>query len=337
MARCACNRYNMKNNNLKTYQQNDLVSIIKTRAGETKLGERIKLNWQANEVEFVLLGITEDIGVQVNRGIGGTHTAWISFLNAFLNIQSTKVLSGNEIGIYGCLSFDDLKINSESVEMIDNEVVKAILEIINFGKTPVIIGGGHNNAYPIIKGVGIAKKQAINAINLDAHSDFRVKEGRHSGNGFRYAFNEGFLQKYSIIGLHENYNSQVIIDEISQNPSIQFCFWEDIFLREKMTFKEAILQAIEFTKSKPTGIELDLDCIENVLTSAMTPCGISATQARQYIHQTSTLANVAYLHICEGATQLATGQTSILTGKLISYLVSDFMKAFNHRGTDFTN
>jgi len=311
---------------LKIYQQADLNAIIKTRVGETKLGERINLNWQDNEVKFVLLGIAEDIGVQVNRGIGGTHTAWNSFLNAFLNIQSTKVLSGAEIGLYGCLSFNDLKPNSESVEIIDNEVVKAILEIINFGKTPVIIGGGHNNAYPIIKGVSIAKKQAINAINLDAHSDFRAKEGRHSGNGFRYAFDEGFLQKYSIIGLHENYNSQAIIDEISQNPYIQFSFWEDIFLREKMTFKEAILQAIDFTKNAPTGIELDLDCVENTLTSAMTPCGISATQARQYIYQTASLADVAYLHICEGATQLSTGQTDFSTGKLISYLVSDFMK-----------
>ena len=106
---------------LKIYQQADLNVIIKTRVGETKLGEKINLNWQDNEVKFVLLGIAEDIGVQVNRGIGGTHTAWNSFLNAFLNIQSTKVLSGNEIGIYGCLSFDDLKPNSESVEIIDNE------------------------------------------------------------------------------------------------------------------------------------------------------------------------------------------------------------------------
>lgn len=311
---------------LKIYQQADLNVILKTRVGETKLGERINLNWQDNEVKFVLLGIAEDIGVQVNRGIGGTHTAWESFLNAFLNIQSTKVLSGNEISIYGCLSFDDLKINSESVEAIDNEVVKAISEIVNLDKIPVIIGGGHNNAYPIIKGMSIAKKQAINAINLDAHSDFRAKEGRHSGNGFRYAFDEGFLQKYSIIGLHENYNSQAIIDEISQNSNINFSFWEGVFLREKMTFKEAILQAIDFTKNAPTGIELDLDCVENILSSAMTPCGISATQARQYIYQTASLADVAYLHICEGATQLSTGQTNFSTGKLISYLVSDFMK-----------
>ncbi len=316
--------------NLKTYQQHDLSQIIKTRSGESKLGEKINLNWQADKVKFVLLGIAEDIGVQVNQGIGGTNTAWESFLATFLNIQSTNLLFGSEIGIYGCLSFDDLNesISSKSIEVIDNKVVKAIFEIVNLEKIPIVIGGGHNNAYPIIKGISQSKKQAINAINLDAHSDFRVQEGRHSGNGFRYAFDEGFLQKYAIVGLHENYNSQAIIDEVSQNSAIQFSFWEDIFLREKLTFKEAIQQAIDFTKNTSTGIELDLDCIENTLSSAMTPCGISTTQARQYIYQTATLVDAAYLHICEGAVELSTGQADFSTGKLISYLVSDFMKAF---------
>jgi len=35
----------------------------------------------------------------------------------------------------------------------------------------------------------------------------------------------------------------------------------------------------------------------------------------------------AYLHICEGAAALADGRSCDSTGKLISYLVSDFVKA----------
>lgn len=314
--------------NPKIYQQEDLSQITKTRKGETKLGEKISLDWREIEVKFVLLGIAEDIGVRVNHGIGGTHTAWGSFLPAFLNIQSTNLLNGSEIGIYGSISFEELSesISSASVEMIDNEVAKIINEIGDLGKIPIIVGGGHNNAYPIIKGISLAKKQAINAINLDAHSDFRAKEGRHSGNGFRYAYEEGFLKKYAIIGLHENYNPQNILDELTKNPAIQFSFWEDIFLRENLTFKEVIQQAIIFTKDAPTGIELDLDCIENTLSSAMTPCGISPTHARQFMYQTAISSNIAYLHICEGASRLSTGQESFTTGKLIAYLVSDFMK-----------
>jgi formiminoglutamase len=39
----------------------------------------------------------------------------------------------------------------------------------------------------------------VNAINFDAHSDFRILEGRHSGNGFSYAYEEAFLKKYFIL------------------------------------------------------------------------------------------------------------------------------------------
>jgi formiminoglutamase len=314
---------------MKHLQKSPINAIIKTRKGETKLGERIAKNWEDPSVYFVLLGIEEDIGVRVNGGVGGTASAWQAFLNAFVNIQSTDALNGSEIGIFGHFNFDDLneKINSETVDLMDKEVCEAINKIAKMGKIPIVIGGGHNNAYPIIKGISTAHNQAINTINLDAHSDFRAMEGRHSGNGFRYAYEEGFLKKYVLIGLHENYNNPLIINELNQNSDVWFCFWEDIFLREKFTFKEAIFAAIDFTKHAPTGIELDLDSLENTLSSAMTPCGISATQARQYVHHLAQNIKPVYLHICEGASQLTTGQQSPLIGKLISYLVSDFMKA----------
>jgi formiminoglutamase len=34
----------------------------------------------------------------------------------------------------------------------------------------------------------------------------------------------------------------------------------------------------------------------------------------------------AYLHICEGAAHLSSGKSDDLTGKLVSFLVSDFIK-----------
>ena len=69
-----------------------------------------------------------------------------------------------------------------------------------------------------------------------------------------------------------------------------------------------------------------MDCIENALSSATSPSGISVLQARQYITFIAQNAKAAYLHICEGATQLADGRKNENTGKLISYLVSDFVK-----------
>jgi formiminoglutamase len=102
--------------------------------------------------------------------------------------------------------------------------------------------------------------------------------------------------------------------------------FEDIFIHEKRNFRQAVSHAIEFTEDNYCGIELDLDCIENSLSSACTPSGVDAIHARQYINLCSAHAKCCYLHICEGATRLSNGRTNELTGKLISYLVSDFVK-----------
>lgn len=308
-----------------TYSQDEIQSFIKIRPNEIKLGERVHIG--NFEGKFIIVGIPESVGVKVNLGIGGTESLWNSFLSSFLNIQSTNKLLGDEISILGYFDFPQ----NISITKIDEAVSQLIFEIVSQNKIPIVIGGGHNNAYPILKGVSLAKKQPINTINLDAHSDFRILEGRHSGNGFRYAMNEGYLQKYAVVGLHENYNTQNIIDELSTNPNTHFSFYEDIFIKEEITYKEAINQAINFTKDTFTGIELDLDAIENTLSSAMSPCGISTIQARQYLHQTAQNCSVAYLHIAEGATALENGQTNHLTGKLVSYLVSDFLKAFKQK------
>jgi formiminoglutamase len=171
----------------------------------------------------------------------------------------------------------------------------------------------------------------INCINLDAHCDYRPAEGRHSGNGFRYAEDHGFLQKYSVVGLHENYLPQNVWYDFSNNPFFKSVSYEDIFIRQNQSFLQAVADAVSFTEDNFTGIELDLDIIENTLCSAETPSGISVSDARRYIDLTAKKLKLCYLHICEGATQLTDGRKCHTTGKLISYLVSDFVKAVNAR------
>jgi len=201
-------------------------------------------------------------------------------------------------------------------------------------KIPIAIGGGHNNSYPLIKGAakglyksGLIPLAQINAVNLDAHADFRPIEGRHSGNGFRYAEEDGFLEKYCVIGLQENYLPQNVWLDIANNPFMDFITYEDIFVREKRNFIQAVAHATSYMEDNFTGIEIDLDCLEGVLSSAETPCGVSTRDARQYVTFTASNLKVAYLHICEGAVQLNDGRKSETTGKLITYLVSDFIKS----------
>lgn len=340
----------------KFYAKSDLLSITQLRRFETKLGENIKLlrgdhtidSFETLDVKYVIFGIPEDIGVQANLGVPGTSTAWLSFLKSFLNIQSNDFLVADEIAVIGHFDFGDIQFvidknayNEEekiaayrhAVTAIDEEVEKLTKIIVATGKIPIVIGGGHNNAYPLIKGAAKGLNQSqkiplpqINCINLDAHADYRPIEGRHSGNAFRYAEEDGFLQKYCIVGLHENYLQQNVWMDIVNNPFIDCITYEDIFIHEKKNFRQSVSHAIGFTDDNFCAVELDFDCIEDQLSSALTPSGISTLHARQYINLCAAHAKVAYLHICEGASQLATGKTNEATGKLISYLVSDFIK-----------
>ena len=341
----------------KVYSKQDITSVTRLRRFETKLGERVQVLIDSSEIvqsitalqsKYVVFGIPEDIGVQANYGTGGTSTAWLSFLQSFLNIQSNDFLTGEEIAVIGHFDFGDIqylidknahgteeKVQAyrHAVNTIDEEVESLTKAIVAAGKIPIAIGGGHNNSYPLIKGSskGLHQLQKIalpqiNCINLDAHTDFRPSEGRHSGNGFRYAEEDGFLQKYCVIGIHENYLPQNVWLDIVNNPFLDFISYEDIFIREKRNFIQSVAHGIDFTDDNFTGIELDLDCIENVLSSACSPVGIKLNHARQYISLCAAQSKPCYLHICEGAIRLSDGRTNESTGKLISYLVTDFVK-----------
>ncbi|MEO5966620.1 MAG: arginase family protein [Ferruginibacter sp.] len=344
-------------NHFKVFSREDIMSLTKVRKFETKIGERISFikdqnNWQdqlkESDAKFVLVGIPEDIGVKGNFGIGGADTNWHPFLNSFLNVQSNSFFTGEDVMLLGNFDFGDIKYlventaynNDELIEayrraviIIDDEVEMIIKLISSSNKIPIIIGGGHNNAYPIIKGVAKGLKKLdkipiaqINCINLDAHSDYKVTEGRHSGNAFRYAERDGFLLKYCVLGLHESYIQQNVLSNIDESPFLQYFTYEDIFIREKISFGDALRNAANFMQDTYTGLEIDLDCIENILSSASTPSGISVLQARQFINFMTKNSLGAYLHICEGVCQLATGKKDESVGKLISYLVADFIK-----------
>lgn len=348
----------MSYTHFKCYTKQDLLNHTRLRRFETKMGEHLQYacdpgnlvdTLARSSARYVLLGISEDLGVKANYGKGGTDSAWAAFLSSFLNTQSNDFLSGENILLLGHFNFSDVKEliekNAQSEEeriaayrhallTIDDEVESLIKIITQHDKIPIVIGGGHNNAYPLIKGsakgyyqAGLIQLAQINCINLDAHTDYRPMEGRHSGNAFRYAEEDGYLSKYFALGIHENYIPQNVWIDMVNNPFMDMITYEDIFIHEKRNFMQAVAYATSFAEDNYTGLELDLDCIENTLASAVTPCGISSVHARQYINFAATDLKVAYLHICEGAAALEDGRTNENTGKLISYLVSDFVKA----------
>ena len=336
---------------------NDLAKVTNHRSGEIKFGEKMMtipkgidpaVFLKTSEAKYVLFGIPEDIGIRANFGRPGAASAWESAIGSIANIQHNRFCKGNQILVLGhlnvCeemeevkhLNFNDVEDRaklSQLVEKIDKDVSHIIFNIVKSGKIPIVIGGGHNNAYGNIKGTALAKGKAINAINFDAHSDFRILEGRHSGNGFSYAYEEGFLKKYFIFGLHENYTSKSVLDIIKKiEDRVRYNTYDSINIRKEKNFHQELLQASEFIQNDCYGIEIDLDAIPNIASSAMTLSGFSIEELRQFVTYFGKNKNAAYLHICEGAPDLGEEKNNHLIGKLIGYLVTDFIKSNNHSG-----
>jgi len=330
----------------------DLAKITNHRSGEIKFGEKMLTIPKNTDIltfikecdaQYILFGIPEDIGIRANFGRPGAASAWESAIKSIANIQHNRFCKGSQILVLGQLdvnaemeaakNLDFYNINhrqefSKLVESVDKEVAHIISNIILAGKTPIVIGGGHNNAYGNIKGTALAKGKPINAVNFDAHSDFRILEGRHSGNGFSYAYEEGFLKKYFIFGLHENYTSKNVLDIIKKiEDRVRFNTYDEISIRKEKNFENELSEAFHFIKNDAYGIEIDLDAIPNIASSAMTMSGFSIEQLRQFVHHFGKNENAAYIHICEGAPDLGEEKNNHLIGKLIGYLVTDFIKA----------
>ncbi len=330
------------------FNPSDLKSLLKNRNNESKFGEHIQLLTNYNniydsltnlDVAYVIFGIKEDVGVFANYGNTGTARAWDATLKILLNIQSNAFTNPKKVLILGNLDFSkemeklktydqsnkkDINKARKKVAKIDTYVTDLMCQIIKAGKIPIVIGGGHNNSYGNIKGTALALKKPINVVNFDAHSDFRPEEGRHSGNGFSYAYAEGFLKNYFIFGLHENYTSDHIFKTLNKFRAIKYNTFEALSIRGEMTFKSELERASEFIATTPFGIEVDCDAIKNIPSSAMTPSGYSVKKARAFVNHFGKQENVKYLHICEAA---PTPDTEVRIGKLITYLITDFMRA----------
>lgn len=334
--------------NLILFNNSTLNSLLNKRSGESKFGQHVKLltnvfniyeQLKNLDVQYVIFGISEDVGVFANYGKRGTAKAWEATIKVLLNTQSNRSTKANQVLILGHLDFSDaleklkdlnpekksdIKAARKTVSEIDVHVTDLVYQITKAGKTPIIVGGGHNNAYGNIKGSALARNNTLNAVNFDAHSDFRPEEGRHSGNGFSYAFAEGFLKNYFAFGIHEDYISENTLKTINKLKSIQYNTFESIKVRRELKLRNEMQVALDHVSSNKFGIEIDCDAIENIPSNAQTPSGFRVNDAREFVHFFGKHKNAAYLHICEAAPKR---KTQDQVGKVISYLITDFIRA----------
>jgi len=339
----------------KLYTRADIAKYTSARIGEIKIGESVKVTQdlqtltarlEAAQKEGVLhciLLIPEDIGCRANLGRAGANKGPAAFLQYFLNMQHNSYMDASKVLILGEIEVDDLMSEAQSdnidglrqlCKKLDERVAPVVEAIVDAGLEPIVIGGGNNNSFPVIEGVlkslrkRTGKKElGLSVVNCDPHADFRLMEGRHSGNGFTYAHDAGYLKKYCVLGLHENYNSADMLKRLDDAGFMKLS-WEDIAIRKTISFDDCLKDASKYLQDvHPVGIELDLDAIEDMPASARTPFGISPERAAHYIHTMANTIDTKYLHLSEAAPPLGADDSERQVGKVLSLMVVTYLKA----------
>ena len=309
--------------------ETDLLSKVGIRSGETKIGQEMQVFEKQDEakIQFVVLGICEDLGPQTNGGFPGAKKAFEAFISYFVNVQSNEFLKGESILMLGNIEtrveYQNREQGISLIEELDEFVEVVLAPFIAQKFIPIVIGGGHNNAFPLIKSISQSHGKPIQVVNLDPHADFRALEGRHSGNPFSYAFHQNWMRHYAVMGLHQSYNSQHLLDELKSNK-FTFTFWDD-YISGKSDFKQDLNRVAAEIHTDHFGLELDMDSIAYMPASAFTPSGVTIELARKYILTMAKSKWVSYLHLPEAAPK--NDVEFIQVGKAITYLVTDFIKA----------
>ena len=266
-------------NKLIHFTKTDKIKFDKPQLEFPKLGDDIQLISDSSniyeqllklDVEYVIFGIHENVGAFANRYNTGSYNLWKSIIKVLLNTKKSNLNTSDRFTILGFLDFSEeieeitnLDINKfnnikkarKLVSEIDKSVTQVIHDIVKAGKKPILVGGGQNNAYGCIKGTALALNQSVNAVNLDFRADFGLEEGRHNGNGFAYAFAEGFLNKYFVFGLKEINISDYIFKRISKlKKRVQFNTFESIKIRKELNLKDENKLALEFVSDSPYGV-----------------------------------------------------------------------------------
>ena len=299
---------------LKLFQDQDLKNLTKKGSSDSKFGAQVQLLSSLTniyddivnlDVDYVIFGIREDLGIFANTSKIGTYKTWKIVLKNLTNRNRNTITTPKKVLILGYLDFKkiqkklfsydpnnkkDIAKARRKIELIDQKVAYVVHQIVKAGKKPIIIGGGQNNAYGILKGTSLALNAKLNSVNLSPQTGFVKKEGRHSGNGFSYAYAEGFLRNYIVLGLDPATTDETILKTLDKIKAAKYGMFDAFQLK----YDKQLRRATKHISDAPFGLDIDYGIISGNEESSTT---IPVEKVREFITYFSTMPNVLYLHI----------------------------------------
>ena len=279
--------------------------------------------------DAALLGVPEDRGILANKGREGARLGPRAIRKAFYRLTPgfNPFLSDLKL-----VDLGDIRTQGRTLEEVHEDLASVVGEVAALGVVPLVLGGGHDLAYPDLLGLCTGLKLGegqLGVINVDQHLDVRDLSfgGITSGTPFYRALEElpgrplrgeNFVE----YGVQESHNSPYYYNWLMERRATILTLGE-VQGRPIETF----LKSLQLAGRGPRvlTVSVDIDAVRSTDApgaSAGSPNGLSAQDVAKIAHLAGRTERVRLLDILETCPPLdQDGRTASLAADILFWFL----------------
>jgi formiminoglutamase len=288
--------------------------------------DSLDLPEESKEKKLAILGYAGEEGVKRNQGRIGTSQGPLAIRKMMgpMAYHLPKALKIYDLG--------DIHTEGDAMEASHDLIYQTIKGLLSKKVFPVILGGGHDLAYPHGKAVMehcISKAEKLGIINLDAHFDIRAKvDGKgHSGSPFLELFTSFPKNlEYLCLGIQKAANPPELFEKANQ-LHVQWLEMDEFTPENWPQVREEL---DKFSQSiNKIYLSIDLDGFSSSLApgvSAPSPWGFTPlliAKVLEWIAQSGKLISIDIVELNPQYDQ--DNSTSKLAARCIEYTLRKFL------------
>lgn len=308
--------------------ENDIYSGRKSEVKEywyqyVKCNPDLEIPANTGKDNIALLAYAGDVGVKRNHGRLGAAEGPTAIRKM---IGSMSYHLPNDVAI---IDFGTIETDKENMEASHEQIEKFTLDLLQKNYFPVLLGGGHDLAFPHGSAViefARSKGKKLGIINLDAHFDLREKiDGKgHSGSPF-FQLAEKFASdfNYLCLGIQPAANPQSLFKKAKElqaswvvASNLNLTNWEAID-----AVLEEFLARVDFTY-----LTVDMDGFHSGIApgvSAPSPTGYAAEVAFKIVEKIGQSKKLLSFDVVEVNPKYdRDNATARLAARMIEYIIS---------------
>ena len=231
-----------------------------------------------------LLGFMCDEGVRRNFGRTGAVNGPNEIRKASTGLSVPFAV--DKMNVYDA---GNVICTNEHLEAAFLHLIKKTTKLLSQGMFPILLGGGHETAYPHFKAIRdhVDTDKRIGIINFDAHFDMRTYEnGPHSGSSFRHIMDDeleaGRTFHYLPIGIRPASNTPSLF-EVMRAHRQTYILLEEV----QQDFARVLDKITAFSSTVDyLYLSIDLDCFPSAYApgvSAAAPDGMLPGDLRRML------------------------------------------------------